>query len=284
MSAPHPIQEIHIRPHRAWLQLDVRELWEYRDLLWLLVYRDFVAKYKQTILGPAWFVLQPVLTTLVFTVVFGNIAKIPTGGLPPVLFYLCGLLGWSYFSQTVSATSNTFTANQHIFGKVYFPRLVVPFAAAVSNLLAFGLQLLTFLAFWLYFREAAPSGAALHFDARLLWLPLLVLQTGLLALGVGCCMAALTAKYRDLQHLMAFLLQLWLYATPVIYPLAEAPEKWRGLLLLNPMTAVTEHFKIALLGQGSPEGLLLSAAMTLTVFIGGILLFRRTERTAMDTV
>jgi lipopolysaccharide transport system permease protein len=284
LSAPHPIQEIHIRPHRAWLQLDVRELWEYRDLLWLLVYRDFVAKYKQTILGPAWFVLQPVLTTLVFTVVFGNIAKIPTGGLPPVLFYLCGLLGWSYFSQTVSATSNTFTANQHIFGKVYFPRLVVPFAAAVSNLLAFGLQLLTFLAFWLYFREAAPSGAALHFDARLLWLPLLVLQTGLLALGVGCCMAALTAKYRDLQHLMAFLLQLWLYATPVIYPLAEAPEKWRGLLLLNPMTAVTEHFKIALLGQGSPEGLLLSAAMTLTVFIGGILLFRRTERTAMDTV
>ena len=168
--------ELVIRPSRGWLHLNLRDLWRYRDLLFLLVHRDFVAKYKQTILGPAWFILQPLLTTLVFTVIFGKIAKIPTDGLPPVLFYLAGLLGWSYFAKTFQSTSGTLDANADLFGKVYFPRLVVPLSAVISNLLAFALQLVTFLCFWTYFKFFSTAGASFGFSGAIVGFPLVVLQ------------------------------------------------------------------------------------------------------------
>ena len=275
-----------IRARQRWLHLPLREIADYRDLLFLLVRRDFVAKYKQTLLGPLWFVIQPLLTTLIFTIIFGKVAKIPTDGLPPVLFYLCGLLGWTYFAQTFNTTSTTFVTNAPLFGKVYFPRLVVPLSVALSNLIALGLNLGIFLGFIGYYWIFAGGGAPVQLGWGLAVLPLLILQLAATALGAGLWVAALTAKYRDLTHLSAFMVQLLMYATPVIYPLSQIPGRWQWLVCLNPMAMIVENFRLLFLGQAtaSPALTLLSIGITMVVLATGVLLFQRTERTFIDTV
>ena len=275
-----------IQPTRGWRVIDWRALVHYRDLLYLMVRRDFVAKYKQTVLGPAWFIIQPLITTLMFTVVFGKIAKIPTDGIPGQVFYLCNLLAWTYFSQSLPTIATSLITNAGLFSKVYFPRLIVPLAALVSNLLAFGLQLVTFLGFYFYFKFATPEGAGIHANLTLLALPLLILHTALISLGFGLWLAALTAKYRDFTHLMHFLVQLWMYATPVILPLRLVPEKLRLVFALNPMTAVVESFRYAFFSHATVNAGYLgrSVAITLVVLISGLLVFSRVEKTFVDVV
>lgn len=278
--------ELVIRPTRGWLNLNLADVWRYRDLLFLLVHRDFVAKYKQTILGPAWFILQPLLMTVVFTVIFGKVAKIPTDGLPPMLFYLAGMMGWNYFAQTFQSTSGTLVNNADLFGKVYFPRLVVPLSAIISNLIALALQMATFLCFWAYFKFFTPAGNSLGLTSAIAWFPLLLLQIAGLSLGVGLWLSALTAKYRDFIHLSGFFIQVWMYTTPVIYPLSQIPEKWRWLAILNPMTIPVETIKYMFLGQGMvvPAYLSVSVAITLLLLLSGVLVFNKIEKTFIDTV
>ena len=278
--------EIVIRSTRSRFTLNLPEIWRYRDLLALLVHRDFVAKYKQTVLGPAWFVLQPLLMTVVFSVVFGAIGRIPTDGLPPTLFYLAGLLGWNYFAQTFQSTSGTLVANAGLFGKVYFPRLIVPLSAVISNLFSFALQCATFLAAWIYFKLFTDAGELFGFSVGIVWLPLVLFQVAALSLGVGLWLSALTAKYRDLTFLSGFIIQIWMYATPVIYPLSQIPEKWRWLAVLNPMTMPVEAIKIMFLGQGTITTvyLTLSVVITILMLLSGVLIFNRVEQTFIDTV
>ncbi len=275
-----------IEPNRSWIRLPWRDLLHYRDLWFLLVRRDFVSKYKQTILGPLWFIIQPVMMTLMFTVVFGRIAKIPTDGLPRMLFYLCGMLAWSYFAQCIQGTSTIFVTNANLFGKVYFPRLIVPLAVVSSNLIAFGIQLATFIAFWIYFKFFTEAGLHFGLTSYLFALPFLLLQTAAIGLGVGLWMSSLTAKYRDFAHLTGFLTQIWMYGTPVVYPLSQVPEKWRWLVSINPMTGIVETYRYAFLGAGTvePRYLIISAVATVFLLISGVLLFSRTERTFIDTV
>ena len=277
--------EIVLRPGTGWRGVELAGLWQYRDLLSLLVWRDFVSKYKQTVLGPLWFIVQPVTMTLVFTVVFGKLAGLSTDGLPPVLFYLCGQLGWNYFSQTFSSNSATFVTNATLFSKVYFPRLIVPVAALVSNLFAFAIQFATFVCFFLYFKYGLDAGG-FAVDWRVALLPLLVLQTALLSLGASLVMSALTAKYRDLTHLSALLLQVWMYATPVIYPLSKFPSQWRWVAAINPMTPIVEAYRLLLLGVGTVEPIYraASAATTAAVLVAGLVLFGRMEKTFVDVV
>jgi lipopolysaccharide transport system permease protein len=277
--------EIVLRPGTGWRGVELAGLWQYRDLLSLLVWRDFVSKYKQTVLGPLWFIVQPVTMTLVFTVVFGKLAGLSTDGLPPVLFYLCGQLGWNYFSQTFSSNSATFVTNAALFSKVYFPRLIVPVAALVSNLFAFAIQFATFVCFFLYFKYGLDAGG-FAVDWRVALLPLLVLQTALLSLGASLVMSALTAKYRDLTHLSALLLQVWMYATPVIYPLSKFPAQWRWIAAINPMTPIVEAYRLLLLGVGTvePAYMAASAATTAAVLVAGLVLFGRMEKTFVDVV
>jgi lipopolysaccharide transport system permease protein len=281
-----PAYELRIRPNRKWLRLDWRGVWEYRDLLFILVRRDFISRYKQTVLGPAWFVIQPLLTTMVFTVLFGNLAKISTDGLPPMLFYLCGMQGWTYFANTFNTVSTTFVSNSALFGKVYFPRLVVPLSAVVSNLFAFGVQLGTFLGFWIYFKCFTHAGAYFGLRWEILALPLLIAQIGALSLGVGLWISALTAKYRDFAQLSSFIVQLWMYGTPVIFPLSMIPEKWRYLVVLNPMTMPVEGMKYMFLGRGNvdPFYFFVSIAVTFIAVVSGLAIFQRVERTFVDTV
>jgi lipopolysaccharide transport system permease protein len=275
-----------IEPNRSWFRIPWREILQYRDLWLLLVRRDFVAKYKQTILGPLWFIIQPLLMTVMFTIVFGRIAKIPTDGLPRPLFYLCGMLAWSYFAECIRATSTVFVTNARLFGKVYFPRIIVPVSIVTSNLIAFVIQLATFLGFWIYFKFFTEAGQHFSPTPYLFALPFLLLQTGCIGLGVGLWMSSMTAKYRDFVHLTGFLTQLWMYATPIVYPLSEVPEKWRWLSALNPMTGIVETYRYAFLGAGTvePHYLIISAVTTLVLLVTGILLFERTERTFIDTV
>ena len=284
-NPPMASREIVIEPTHGRRALAWRELWAYRDLLWLLVWRDFAARYKQTVLGPLWFILQPLLTTVVFTIVFGKFAGIPTASTPPVLFYMCGLLAWNYFAQTFQSTSATLVNNAGMFGKVYFPRLIVPLSAVVSNLATLVIQAATFAAMYAaYAFIGLPAGTGLRWEAWLL--PLVVLQVGALGLGVGLWLAALTARYRDFTVLAGFLLQLWLYATPVIYALESVPAAWRFAVVLNPMTMPVELFKRALLGAGAadPASIAVSLAMTAVLLVTGLLLFKRAEATFVDTV
>jgi lipopolysaccharide transport system permease protein len=284
VTRPEPF-EIVLRPGTGWPSLELASLWRYRDLLSLLVWRDFVSKYKQTILGPLWFVIQPLCMTLVFTVIFGKVAGLSTDGLPPVLFYLCGQLGWNYFAQNFASNSATFVNNAGLFGKVYFPRLVVPLAALVSNFFAFAIQVATFVCFYIYFKYGRGA-VGFGMDWRVVLLPLLVLQTAVLSLGVGLVMSALTAKYRDLTHLNTLLIQVWMYATPVIYPLSEFPLEWRWVAALNPMTPIVESFRLLLLGVGTVEPLHIvsSMATSAVVTVGGLMLFNRIEKTFVDIV
>ncbi len=278
--------EIRIRPNQGWLRIDVRALWEFRDLLLLLVRRDFVARYQQTILGPAWAIVQPLVMSLVFTLVFGNFAGISTDGLPPMLFYLGGLLLWNYHAQTVQQTGSVFTANAELFGKVYFPRLVVPLSGAISNAIAVLVQSAMFGMFWCYFKFFTAAGAHFSIGPGALLLPLLAVHVAILSLGTGLLLSSATAKYRDLQHLLPLFIQVWLYLTPVIYPLSRVPERYQWIVALNPMAPIVEATRLFLLGEGavSPGQYLYSLGLSCFLLLAGVVIFQRTERTFIDTV
>ncbi len=273
-----------IEPPKGWLNLHLRDLWRYRDLVALFVRRDFVAFYKQTILGPLWHIIQPLLTTLMLTIVFGRIAGLPTDGVPQFIFYMAGTTVWNYFSNCLTRTSNTFTANASIFGKVYFPRMTVPVAAVVSQLIAFAIQFALFLVFYFIY---ILKGAALHPNWSIALLPLLLVLMGGLGLGFGILISSMTTKYRDLQILVAFGIQLWMYATPVIYPLSNMMDKsYRWLFLLNPMTSIIETFRYGFFGEGVLSWPLLgyTTGFTVVLLFLALMVFNRVERTFMDTV
>ncbi|RBP48127.1 lipopolysaccharide transport system permease protein [Roseimicrobium gellanilyticum] len=274
-----------IRPRSGWFELHLEDLWRYRDLVRMFVRRDFVAQYKQTILGPLWFIIQPLLTTLTFTVIFSGVAKLSTDGLPPLLFYLAGTTPWNYFSTCVTKTSTTFTANANIFGKVYFPRLVTPLSIVISTLIQFGIQFALLLGMlgW-YLLQGTPLNP--NWLAIVGMTPLLILLMGSLGLGFGIIVSSLTTKYRDLSFLVTFGIQLAMYATPVVYPLSTVSEKYRTWLELNPMTAIVEAFRAVYLGAGtfSWPDLGYSAIFTVVTLALGVLIFNRVEKTFMDTV
>lgn len=277
---------IHIKPDQSWLRIDWAGLWGYRDLLLLLVQRDFTSRYKQTLLGPLWFIVNPLINAAVFTVLFARLIGIATDGIPPMLFYLGGQLTWNYFANVLGSTGNSLAGNAGIFSKVYFPRLIPPLAMCGSSLIAVGVQLAVFLTFWVYHACFTPFGASLHLHWSMLLLPLLFAQTAALGLGVGLILSAVTAKYRDLQQLTGYLLQLGMYATPVIYPLSRLPEEWRWVAQLNPMASIVELSRVVLLGAGHVTLLAhaFSVALTVVVLLAGIVLYQRTARTFVDTV
>lgn len=273
-----------IKPHTRWWDLHLDDVWRYRDLLWLFVHRDFVAGYKQTILGPLWFFIQPLLTTTMFTVIFSGIAKIPTDGLPPMLFYLAGTTPWNYFASCLTSTSNTFVGNASLFGKVYFPRLIVPLSIVISNLIQFMVQFLLFLSFFSWF---GMSGSDLRPNVILIIVltPFLLALMGVLGLGVGITVSSMTTKYRDLTRLVTFGVQLLMYATPVIYPMSAIPDKYRWMIQCNPMSAIIESFRAIYLGGTIPWSALgISSLITLLILALGVVLFNKVEKSFMDTV
>jgi lipopolysaccharide transport system permease protein len=272
-----------ITPARTLFDLKLKEIWRYRDLLVLFVRRDFVAKYKQTVLGPAWFVIQPLMQTVMFTLVFGNIAGISTDGAPKGVFYLAGITAWNYFANCLTKTSAVFTLNASLFGKVYFPRAVTPISIVLSNLIEFAIGFVLFLCFYFYY---LLSGSSIQPNSTLLLLPVLILIMGFMGLGLGMLISAMTTKYRDLQNLVTFGVHLFMYATPVIYPISTIPEKYRWIILANPMTGIIETFKYGFLGIGTFNWYYLaySAGFTLVVFLLGLAIFNRTEKNFMDTV
>jgi lipopolysaccharide transport system permease protein len=281
-----PLPRVILRPNQSWLQVDWRGIVQYSDLLVELVLRDFTAKYKQTLLGPLWSIINPLLTTLVFTLLFGRVMKISTNGIPPLLFYLCSLLGWTYFANVLGATGTSLTGNAHIFSKVYFPRLVPPLAVTISNLVGFFIQFLFFCFAYAYFKFFTDVGPNLTIGPWAFLFPVLILHMAVLGLGVGLIISSLTAKYRDLNHLTVILVQLWMYATPVIYPLSKIPEQWRWISQLNPMTAVVEGLRQAFLNAGEVTlaSYGLSLAMSFAILLTGILFYQRMARTFVDTV
>jgi homopolymeric O-antigen transport system permease protein len=272
-----------MRPKTAWFDLHLSDLWKYRDLTMLFVWRDFVAQYKQTILGPLWHLIQPLFTTLLFTLIFGRVGKLSTDDVPPMLFYMAGITCWNYFAECLTRASGTFIQNAGIFGKVYFPRLCVPVSVVISNIIKFGIQFALFLAFLGYY---ILRDAGIHPNSLVLLTPVLLLIMAALGLGMGIIVSSLTIKYRDLQVLVAFGVQLAMYATPVIMPLSKVPPQYQWLMLANPMSSVVETFRFAFLGSGSfsPLQLLYSVAATMVLLFIGILLFNHVERTFMDTV
>ncbi len=272
-----------IRPASGWFDFHLSELWRYRDLIMLFVRRDFVSVYKQTILGPLWFLIQPLLTAVVFTIIFGRIAKIPTDGLPRMLFYLSGVVVWNYFAACLSKTFDTFVGNAHVFGKVYFPRLTVPVSVVISNLVTFGIQFTLFLFFLVYF---SVNGSTINQQPSIVFLPLLILQMAALGLGFGIIVSSLTTKYRDLSQLVGFGVQLWMFATPIVYPASRVPAKWQWIMALNPMAPIIEFFRFSFLGAGTvnPLQMGMSVVTTLLVLFSGIVLFSRIEKNFMDTV
>ena len=272
-----------IKPKSGWFDIHLRELWRYRDLIMLFVKRDFTAVYKQTILGPLWFIIQPLFSTLVFTVIFGRVAKIPTDGIPHVLFYLAGIVMWNYFSSSLSKTSDTFYANAGMFGKVYFPRLSVPISVVITNLITFAIQFAVFL-FLLAYYYLQGMAFSVHWTAVLL--PLLIVQMAALGLGTGIIVSSLTTRYRDFVYVVSFGVQLWMYASPVVYPLSQVPGKWRAIYLINPMASVIETFKFMFIGAGgvSVYEYGIGLGVTAVLLFAGIVLFSRTEKTFMDTI
>lgn len=272
-----------LRPKRSLLDINLRELWQYRDLVVMFVKRDFVSKFKQTILGPLWFLIQPLLTTIMFTVIFGNIAGISTDGIPKVLFYMSGIVGWTYFSTCLNDTSQTFIKNASIFGKVYFPRLALPVSVVISNLVSFVIQFIFLLCFLAYFMI---QGNDVKPNILVLWLPVLVLMMAGLGLGFGIIISSLTTKYRDLTHLVTFGVTLWMYGTPIIYPLSAIPASLKPFVIANPMTPIVETFRTALLGIGEINylHLLYSFAFMIVLLAIGVIIFNKVEKTFMDTV
>lgn len=274
----------HISSQHRVLDLNLKEVWKYRDLIVLFIKRNFVVKYKQTILGPAWIFLNPLFSSIIYAFVFGGIAGIGTDGVPAILFYLCGNAVWLFFSTCVTSNARTFTENAGVFGKVYFPRLTTPISNMLSAVIQFGVQMilvLVFLAYYMVKGEVMPSWTA--------WLavPFVLFHLGMLGMGCGIIVSSLTTKYRDLAVLVEFAVQLWMYATPIVYPISELKGGVMGMILwINPVTAPVELFRYAILGQGEimPGSLLLSAAITTVLLVGGIMIFNKVERTFMDTV
>ena len=273
-----------ISPKKSFFEFGLGEVLKYKDLLFLFVKRDFISIYKQTILGPIWFFIQPILTTIVFTVIFGKVAKLPTDDVPQILFYLSGITCWNYFSECLVKTSNTFIANQNIFGKVYFPRIITPLSIVITSLFKFGIQLGLFLCFYFYYLYTTDLIYP-RYDILLL-LPLLVVMMGILGLGFGIIISSFTTKYRDLKFLINFGVQLWMYATPVIYPLSMLEGNMKRFALLNPMTSIIETFKYAFLGKGvfSWNYILYTFVFSIVILFFGMLIFNRTQKNFMDTV
>ncbi len=272
-----------IQPSHNNFDLKLKELWHYRDLLGLLVKRDFVSFYKQTIFGPLWFFIQPIFTTIVFTFIFGGLAKISTEGIPQPVFYLAGITCWNYFAECLTKTSTVFKDNAPIFGKVYFPRLIIPLSIVFSNLVKFGVQFLLFIVVLAYFLF---NGAQVHCNAYLLLFPLLVILMAAQGLGFGLVISALTNKYRDLSFLVTFGVQLAMYATTVVYPLSAAPAKYVWLIKLNPMTPIIEFTRYGFLGQGNHDWGMLGYAVAVTVvlLLVGVFIFNKIEKNFIDTV
>ena len=280
------LTEWEIKPQHSLLDLKIRDTWEYRDLLGLLVRRDFVSFYKQTILGPLWFFIQPVFTTIIFTFVFGNLAGISTEGLPGPLFYLAGITTWNYFAECLTKTSTVFKDNANIFGKVYFPRLIMPLSIVVSNLVKFGVQFLLFLSVMFYY---ALNNAGFNPNPYILLFPLLMLLMAALGLGLGMIISAMTTKYRDLAFLVTFGVQLLMYATTVIYPLSVAESRYpeySWIIEFNPMTTIIETFRYGFLGAGSFSWITLgyTSLTTALILVAGIIIFNKVERNFVDTV
>jgi len=272
-----------IKPKGKVFDLRLKEIWQYRDLLLLFVRRDFVSVYKQTILGPAWFFIQPLFTTIIYTFIFGNIANLPVDGLPHTLFYLAGITAWNYFANSLTVISDTFTKNANLFGKVYFPRAVTPLSIVISNLIQFGLQLILFLLVYAYY---IIIGFDITPDWTLVLLPVLIFIMALMSLGLGMTISSMTTKYRDLKFLIKFGVQLLMYGSSVIYPLSEIPEKYQTLVMLNPMVGVIETFKYMFFGQGTFSwGMIAySTLFSVVIFILGLAIFNKTEKNFMDTV
>lgn len=272
-----------IKPRSNLFELNLKELWQYRDLLTMFVKRDIVTQYKQTILGPTWYFVQPALTTIMYMVVFGGIAGISTDGLPQPLFYLSGIVLWQYFSDCLNKTSATFTANQHIFGKVYFPRLLAPLATVTSNLLRMGIQFLLFIIVYIYY---VAVGVSVSPNAYALLIPILIFMLAGLSLGFGIIISSMTTKYRDLTILFTFVVQLWMYATPVIYPMSTMPEKYRWIIALNPLTSIFEAFKFGTMGVGvfSWTQLGYSFVFMAVLLVVGVVVFNKVQKSFMDTV
>jgi len=272
-----------IKPRAGLLKLQLAEIWKYKDLLTMLVRRDFVSTYKQTILGPIWFFIQPLLTTVTFILIFGNIARISTDGLPMTLFYMAGITLWNYFSDCLNKTATVFKDNSNIFGKVYFPRIIMPLSIIVSNLVRFGIQFSLFICFWIYYLSI---GANVHPNLYILLVPFLVILMAILALGSGMLISAMTTKYRDLVFLLTFGVQLLMYATPVIYPMSAMPEKYKLLISVNPLSSIVEAFRYAFTGSGQFNwlGLFYSNCFALVLLFFGTLVFNKVERSFMDTV
>lgn len=273
-----------IRAGQPWWYINWREIWEYRDLLMLLVKRDLTAIYKQTILGPLWFFIQPLLTAIVFTIIFGNVARIPTGGVPHFVFYMSGMVFWNYFQGVLNHGAGSLVANTNVLSKVYFPRLILPLSGVIGNLAHLALNFVMFAGFYLWF---FLRGGGIHPNPWLSLLPVLILQCGLMGLGFGLWVSAVTIKYRDLRFALPFLTQLWMYATPIVYPASLVVRPSLKLILwLNPMTAVVEFSRYGLTGQGSANwtGFALSWAVTLGVAISGLFLFNKVQRTFVDTI
>ena len=273
-----------IKPQNKLFEIDFKEIWRYRDLLVMFIKRDIVTQYKQTILGPTWYFIQPALTTIMYMVVFGGIAGISTDGLPQPLFYLAGIVLWQYFSECLNKTSATFTQNQHIFGKVYFPRLISPLSNVLSNLVRMSIQFLLFLIVYVYY---VAVGVDVMPNVYALLLPLLIVMLAGLSLGFGIIISSMTTKYRDLTILFTFIVQLWMYATPVIYPLSTiSNEKIRILMGINPLTSIFEAFKYGMLGVGqfSWSGLGYSLGFMMVLLLVGVVVFNKVQRSFMDTV
>lgn len=283
MKEPKQMWTEEIKAESSLFAINFREIWHYRDLLFMLVKRDFITFYKQTILGPLWFIVQPLLTTLIFVILFGNIAKLSTDGIPQLAFYLAGITIWNYFAESLTKTSSVFTANASIFGKVYFPRLIMPLSIVASSLLKFAVQFALFILVVLYYTFVAQS---IQPNIWILFTPVLILLMALFALGVGMIFSSLTTKYKDLTFLLAFGIQLFMYITPVVYPSSALPEKFQILAKINPLSSIFECFRYAYLGTGTftITDLLISTLVIVFLFFAGVLVFNKVEKSFMDTV
>ena len=278
-----------IRPHTGWFDINLKEVWDYRDLILLFVKRNFIITYKQTILGPLWVVVSPLITSVIFTVVFGNIAGLAESGVPSFLFYMAGNAIWSFFASCITGTANTFVTNAGLFGKVYFPRLTMPISQVVISFINLLIQMLMFFCFWVWFYFFGQEYGTVQMNLWVLALPAVLLLVMVMGLGVGIIVSSLTTKYRDLAIVVSFGVQLWMYATPVVYSMSEIAAGSPRLLVLmrlNPMTEPVQVFRYALLGCGeiSPAWLLYSAVVALVTLVAGVVLFSRVEKTFMDTV
>jgi len=272
-----------ITSKQPFLDLPLRELWRYRDMIALMVRRDIVATFKQTVLGPVWYLIQPIISSVVFTIIFSGIGKIPTNEIPPFLFYLSGNLIWYYFSSCLTSASNTFRANASLFQRVYFPRLAVPLSQSLVNLWTFAIQGVIFLGFYFYFLW---SGASIEASYRVVIIPFLILQCALLGLGVGCLISALTTRYRDLQIAVAPMIQLWMYGSCIFYPRSSVPDSLQWVMSLNPVVPIVETFRFAMMGKGQVEiyQWAISLLITIILLLIGLIAFTKAERTMADTI